>query len=76
MKAGMHLIGQANPDELFDPEMFFMNEAYSETHPRRQPYSNKKRRNEWLIREGNHCRIRKTNIKNEETNERPAKTAL
>jgi hypothetical protein len=40
MKAGMHLIGQANPDELFAPEMFFMNEAYSETHPRRQPYSN------------------------------------
>jgi hypothetical protein len=48
MKAGMHLIGQANPDELFAPEMFFMNEAYSETHPRRQPYSNiktKKRMN-------------------------------
>ena len=40
MKTGMHLIGQANPDELFAPEMFFMNEAYLETHPRRQAYSN------------------------------------
>jgi hypothetical protein len=48
----------ANPDGLFDPAMFFMNKAYSETNPRRLRGTNK------------------TNIKNEGTNERPAKTAL